>query len=256
MSDNEKDEFYMRKALQIAQQAFQIGEVPVGCVIVLPCKDVVTSFSKNKNVVEKNTKEVVGVEKNKDFGILSFGANMVNATRDATRHAEIVAIDRLLTGTGRCSDELQLFLPFLLSEDANDSSKKYYDSSHENRPNSNEVWRWTPKEAQELSILQECCLYVTCEPCIMCAAALKKVRIKKVVFGCHNNRFGGCGSILNLHRSDESNGKVEQHGYEIVSGVLANEAISLLRSFYNRENLHAPEDKRKKKYEKANETQS
>ena len=41
--------------------------------------------------------------------------------------------------------------------------------------------------------------FVTCEPCIMCAAALRDMKIKTVVFGCSNDRFGGCGSILSVH---------------------------------------------------------
>jgi len=48
-------------------------------------------------------------------------------------------------------------------------------------------------------ILKECTLYVTVEPCIMCAAALRLMEIKKVYFGCNNERFGGCGSIYHLH---------------------------------------------------------
>ena len=42
-------------------------------------------------------------------------------------------------------------------------------------------------------------LYVTCEPCIMCAAALSLLRLRRVVFGCANDRFGGCGSVLAVH---------------------------------------------------------
>ena len=60
-------------------------------------------------------------------------------------------------------------------------------------------------------------LYVTCEPCIMCAHALNIVGIKKVVFGCHNDKFGGNGSILTLQT------------YEIVPGVLKDEAIKVLQ---------------------------
>ncbi|POM63490.1 tRNA-specific adenosine deaminase [Phytophthora palmivora] len=48
-------------------------------------------------------------------------------------------------------------------------------------------------------VLANCTLYVTCEPCIMCASALAHVSIKCVYFGCHNDRFGGCSSVLNLH---------------------------------------------------------
>lgn len=50
-----------------------------------------------------------------------------------------------------------------------------------------------------MRVLGETTLYVTCEPCIMCAGALDNVRIARVVFGCHNDRFGGCGSVLSLH---------------------------------------------------------
>jgi len=53
-------------------------------------------------------------------------------------------------------------------------------------------------------ILSETDLYVTCEPCIMCAHALALAQIRKVYFGCENDRFGGTGSILNLHQQEDS----------------------------------------------------
>ena len=77
----------------------------------------------------------------------------------------------------------------------------------------------------------------------MCAAALAQVGIGRVVFGCRNDKFGGCGSILNLHQED----KADLHGYSVTSGVLESEAVTLFRSFYDRENFNAPEDKRKRK---------
>ena len=49
------------------------------------------------------------------------------------------------------------------------------------------------------SILRETDLYVTVEPCIMCAAALRQWQIRAVYFGCANERFGGCGGVLNIH---------------------------------------------------------
>ena len=52
------------------------------------------------------------------------------------------------------------------------------------------------------SVLSECDVYVTCEPCIMCAGALALVRVRRVVFGCRNERFGGCGSILSVHQAE------------------------------------------------------
>lgn len=51
------------------------------------------------------------------------------------------------------------------------------------------------------AVLAACDVYVTCEPCIMCAGALALVRVRRVVFGCRNDRFGGCGSILSVHQA-------------------------------------------------------
>ena len=49
------------------------------------------------------------------------------------------------------------------------------------------------------SILQETDLYVTVEPCIMCASALRQYKIRAVYFGCANDRFGGAGGVLSIH---------------------------------------------------------
>lgn len=114
-----------------ARDALEEGEVPVGCVIVYQ-------------------NQVIGT-----------GRNQVNETKNATRHAELVAIDQVKTW---CMSKCLSF------ED----------------------------------VLHDCCLYVTVEPCIMCAAALRFVGIPRVVFGCANERFGGCGSILNIHTDDYS----------------------------------------------------
>lgn len=81
---------------------------------------------------------------------------------------------------------------------------------------------------------------------LQCAAALARVGIRRVYFACHNDRFGGCGSILNLHKP-EAFATTQHKGYPIESGVLEEEAITLLRSFYDRENYHAPDEKRKRK---------
>ncbi|THG14299.1 hypothetical protein TEA_015054 [Camellia sinensis var. sinensis] len=56
-------------------------------------------------------------------------------------------------------------------------------------------------EAEVANKFSKCTLYVTCEPCIMCAAALSILGIKEVYYGCANDKFGGCGSILSLHLS-------------------------------------------------------
>lgn len=49
--------------------------------------------------------------------------------------------------------------------------------------------------------LSEITLYVTVEPCVMCASALRQIGIGRVVYGCGNERFGGCGSVIDVHAS-------------------------------------------------------
>lgn len=97
----------------------------------------------------------------------------------------------------------------------------------------------------------ECVRYILSITCInhlscQCAAALSMTGIKRVFFGCKNDRFGGCGSLLNLHLSDALPSSKHQ-GFTIHGGILEDEAIQLLRSFYNRENLHAPAPVRRRK---------
>ena len=347
--DDDHDEYFMRKSLEVAERALKVGEVPVGCVLVLDTdhpivvktKEKVNHQSKNQtnngNADQRRQRQRRGV-------IISHGANQVNATRDATRHSEIVAIDRLLTNS-LSSDQLRLSP----NEYYNNTMKRGDNTNNTNTDTDNNintterkrkyneflsVWddrwinepsypsHWTnsfgwrnnnsnnnidsknndnddkeeeeednksiPTEQQQQQqqqqqlrskdIFRHCDLFVTCEPCIMCAAALAMVGIRRVVFGCKNDRFGGCGSILHLHNNDneslsspsssttttttttekeikEKRNKDEKlpcsrsynSGYKIKSGVLEKEAITLLRSFYDRENLHCPEGKRKRK---------
>jgi len=91
-------------------------------------------------------------------------------------------------------------------------------------------------------IFSQCVLYVTVEPCIMCAAALRLLKVPTVVFGCYNDRFGGCGSTLNIDKDPipifPTLKSVQDKEYE-------NRAIVLLRKFYLRENERAPKPKRK-----------
>ena len=86
-------------------------------------------------------------------------------------------------------------------------------------------------------------LYVTCEPCIMCASALIKVNIKNWIYGCSNDRFGGCGSVFDLAQEAQVN---------VVKGVCEEDAIKLLQSFYTYENPFAPEPKSKENKKKTN----
>lgn len=81
------------------------------------------------------------------------------------------------------------------------------------------------------SILQETDLYVTVEPCIMCASALRQYRIRSVYFGCLNDRFGGCGGVMQIHAD-----KGIDPPYPVYGGLFREEAIMLLRRFYVQEN--------------------
>jgi tRNA(adenine34) deaminase len=75
--------------------------------------------------------------------------------------------------------------------------------------------------------LLDCTLYVTLEPCPMCAGAVVNARIPRVVFGAHDPRAGAMGSVMDLGSDPRLN-----HRAEIVAGVLAEEAGSLLRRFF------------------------
>jgi tRNA(adenine34) deaminase len=75
--------------------------------------------------------------------------------------------------------------------------------------------------------LDGCSLYVTLEPCAMCAGALVLARVDRLVFGANDPKAGFAGSLGNLVRDPRLN-----HQVEVVSGVLAEEAGELLRDFF------------------------
>lgn len=75
--------------------------------------------------------------------------------------------------------------------------------------------------------LEDCTMYVTLEPCQMCAGAIVQARIKKVVIGSMNHKAGCAGSVLNLLQMQEFN-----HQVEIEIGVLEEECSQLLTSFF------------------------
>ena len=75
--------------------------------------------------------------------------------------------------------------------------------------------------------LEGCTMYVTLEPCQMCAGALVQSRIDRVVVGCMNPKAGCAGSVLNLLQQDGLN-----HQVEVTKGVLAEECSGLMTSFF------------------------
>ncbi|RGF56038.1 tRNA adenosine(34) deaminase TadA [Clostridium sp. AF36-4] len=75
--------------------------------------------------------------------------------------------------------------------------------------------------------LEDCTMYVTLEPCPMCAGAIVQARIPRVVIGSMNPKAGCAGSVLNLLQQDGLN-----HQVEITKGVLAEECSGLMTSFF------------------------
>jgi len=77
--------------------------------------------------------------------------------------------------------------------------------------------------------LTECDLYVTKEPCAMCAGAAVHTRIRRVIFGCADPAAGAAGSVINLLQMRGLN-----HRCDIASGVLQNECAAILQNFFRR----------------------
>lgn len=145
------DEDYMREALRLAKKACAAEEVPVGAVVVRAGKIIARAY------------------------------NQVELLKDATAHAEMLALTQAEAAVGD--------------------------------------WR-----------LVDCDLYVTKEPCPMCAGALVHVRMRRVIFGCPDVRAGAAGSVVNLLQMPSLN-----HHCEITSGVLHDECAAILQSFFQKQ---------------------
>ena len=144
-----RDISFMRQALALADDAAELGEIPVGAIIV-----------------------------NRDGKIVASAYNLRETEKSATAHAEILAIERACEALGG--------------------------------------WR-----------LNGCTLYVTLEPCPMCAGALVNSRIDRVVFGAYDMQAGCCGSVINF------NAYPFNHAFEIEGGVLEDECREVLTKFFN-----------------------
>lgn len=83
-------------------------------------------------------------------------------------------------------------------------------------------------------------VFVTVEPCIMCAGALHNLHLKQVTYGCQNDRFGGCGTVLDA-------GLLADNPCKIIGGIQSDEAMQLLKDFYKGTNPNAPIPNVKKK---------
>ena len=143
-----QDERYMKEAIKQAKKAANIGDVPIGCVIVYEDK------------------------------IIARGYNKRNKMHTTLAHAELLAIQK--------------------------ASKVLND------------WR-----------LEECTMYVTLEPCQMCAGAIVQARIPKVVIGAMNPKAGCAGSVINILQMERFN-----HQVETVYGVLEEECSIIMKDFF------------------------
>jgi tRNA(adenine34) deaminase len=76
--------------------------------------------------------------------------------------------------------------------------------------------------------LHNCTIYVTLEPCPMCAGALVIARIDRLVFGCDDPKTGACGSLYNIVQDNRLN-----HRLEITKGVLADDCSKMLQDFFS-----------------------
>lgn len=103
-----------------------------------------------------------------------------------------------------------------------------------------DVLQWCKSTGRDWkSVFSNTEVYVTVEPCIMCATALHNLNIKGIVYGCNNDRFGGCGTVMNVAKLYEN--PVPIHG-----GVQQERAMKLLQQFYEGTNPNAPQPKVKK----------
>jgi len=183
------EEYYMRQALHVAEEALKLGEVPVGCVIVLrDATKYITPLNEDISATT-NSWETTSTPS----VTVSHGANQVNATRDATRHAEIVAVDRMITG-GIASDALRLPHSVMAKVARGKLPNDCPYGDHIDRVQENDIfdkwvnvkndanhWRnsfgWGSKRIFSQDIFSNCDLYVTCEPCIMVRTELAKCNL-------------------------------------------------------------------------------
>ena len=90
--------------------------------------------------------------------------------------------------------------------------------------------------------LEECTLYVTLEPCQMCAGAIVQARIPEVVMGCMNPKAGCAGSILNILEMPQFN-----HQVKVTRGILGEECSQMLKTFFEELRIRNKQEKAAKK---------
>jgi tRNA(Arg) A34 adenosine deaminase TadA len=146
--------------------------------------------------------------------IIARGMNATNVTRNGTRHAELMAISALLSYSPKSDLELKVNA----SQEDGDGARLPLGNKTNGAQVPGETSTWgdvDPKDGhlypygQKLhpsprvdpSVITECTLYVTVEPCVMCASLLRQFGIKKVYFGAVNDKFGGTGGVFRIHKN-------------------------------------------------------
>lgn len=123
-------------------------------------------------------------------------------------------------------------------------NETYNPTAHAEMLAVDEMIRESTSRGAALARFRRCTLYVTVEPCVMCAAALARVGMGRVVFGASNEKFGGCGTAIDVASGAHCPQSWRQHSLVNSGGVLKDEAVRLLREFYSRGNVRAPRPQR------------
>jgi tRNA(Arg) A34 adenosine deaminase TadA len=166
-----------------ARLALRTNETPVGCVLVYKGH------------------------------IIAKGMNATNVTRNGTRHAELMAISALLSyapasdleTAGNNSSDKAASVRMPLSDRTNKLEHEDPSTWGDVDPSDGHLYPYGqklhPSPRVDKTVINECTLYVTVEPCVMCASLLRQLGIKKVYFGAVNDKFGGTGGVFRIHQN-------------------------------------------------------
>lgn len=129
---------------------------------------------------------------------------------------------------------------------ANRTNASYNATTHAELVAINSLLHGQEDPVAAAAVFRRCVLYVTLEPCIMCASAVARAGVLRVVYGAGNDKFGGCGSVLCLHQAQALAEDTCYHAFSTRGGVLRGQAVELLRRFYCQRNIRAPKPHRRR----------
>lgn len=170
--------------------------------------------------------------------VIARGMNATNVTRNGTRHAELMAISALLSYSPASDIEpVKTAARLPLGDKTNEAQGAEETSTWGDvDPKDGHLYPYGqklhPSPRVDASVITECTLYVTVEPCVMCASLLRQLGIKKVYFGAVNDKFGGTGGVFRIHKNSPHSmasappSPAPQGGKGIVRPVLERRAAS------------------------------